>query len=61
MDVVTWSFERSGFLKEGGDYFYQYVRSVVDNDGDIYTVLDVLVKQVGIKGMVVSSVGRSGS
>ncbi|KAL8783243.1 MAG: hypothetical protein Q9213_004755 [Squamulea squamosa] len=49
MEIVTWSFERSGWLKNGGDYYYQYVKPVINNDGDMYTVLDVLAQQVGIK------------
>ncbi|KAI4086906.1 MAG: hypothetical protein LQ344_007171 [Seirophora lacunosa] len=48
LEIVTWSFERSGWLKSGGDYYYQYVKSVINNDGDMYNVLDVLVQQVGI-------------
>ncbi|KAF2247576.1 PLC-like phosphodiesterase [Trematosphaeria pertusa] len=51
LDIVTWSFERSGWLNHGGDYYYQYVADAVNNDGDMYTVLDVLAKQVGIKAM----------
>ena len=51
LDIVTWSFERSGWLKNGGDYYYQYVAPVINNDGDMYTVLDVLVQQVGIKAL----------
>ncbi|KAL8800929.1 MAG: hypothetical protein Q9182_004811 [Xanthomendoza sp. 2 TL-2023] len=51
LDIITWSFERSGWLKNGGDYYYQYVKPVINNDGDAYTVLDVLVRQVGIKAM----------
>ncbi|KAH7132610.1 PLC-like phosphodiesterase [Dendryphion nanum] len=51
LDIVAWSFERSGFLNKGGDYYYQYVAPAINNDGDMYTVLDVLVHQVGIKAM----------
>ncbi|KAF2638834.1 glycerophosphoryl diester phosphodiesterase [Massarina eburnea CBS 473.64] len=51
MDIITWSFERSGWLNKGGDYYYQYVAKAIDNDGDMYTVLDVLARQVGIKAM----------
>lgn len=51
MDIVTWSFERSGWLNKGGDYYYQYVKPLINNDGDMYTVLDVLVQQVGIMAM----------
>lgn len=51
LKIVTWSFERSGPLKGGGDYYYQYVKPAIDRDGDMYNVLDVLVKQVGVKMM----------
>lgn len=48
LKIITWSFERSGFLSSGGGYYYDYVKEVINNDGDMYTVLDVLVKKVGI-------------
>jgi glycerophosphoryl diester phosphodiesterase len=51
LDIITWSFERSGFLNKGGDYYYRYVALVINNDGDMYKVLDVLLQQVGIKKM----------
>jgi len=51
LDIISWSFERSGFLNHGGDYYYQYVAPVINNDGDMYTVLDVLAKQVGIRAL----------
>jgi glycerophosphoryl diester phosphodiesterase len=52
MELVAWSFERAGWLQiQGGGYYFQYVANVTYNDGDMYTVLDVLAKQVGIKAM----------
>jgi glycerophosphoryl diester phosphodiesterase len=51
LEIVTWSFDRSGWLNKGGDYYYQYVAKAINNDGDMYTVLDVLAQQVGIKGI----------
>ncbi|KAF1918432.1 glycerophosphoryl diester phosphodiesterase family protein [Ampelomyces quisqualis] len=52
LEIVAWSFERAGWLSvEGGGYYYQYVQNVTNNEGDMYNVLDVLVKQVGIKAM----------
>ncbi|CAO2651867.1 Nn.00g001500.m01.CDS01 [Neocucurbitaria sp. VM-36] len=52
LDMVAWSFERSGWLQiGGGGYYYDYVKNVTNNDGDMYTVLDVLAQQVGIKAM----------
>lgn len=51
MDLIGWSFERSGFLKEGGGYYYGGVNEVINNEGDMYTVLDVLAKDVKILKM----------
>jgi len=51
LDIIAWSFERSGPLATGGGYYYQSVSPVIDNDGDMYKVLDVLATQVGILGM----------
>ncbi|KAF1927794.1 glycerophosphoryl diester phosphodiesterase family protein [Didymella exigua CBS 183.55] len=52
LEIVAWSFERSGWLQiGGGGYYYDYVKSVINKDGDMYTVLDVLARQVGIKAM----------
>ena len=51
-EIITWTFERSGFLSvEGGGYYYQTVNRTINNDGDSYKVLDVLAKQVGIRGI----------
>jgi glycerophosphoryl diester phosphodiesterase len=49
--LVTWSFERSGPLsrvKEAGDYYYSSIANVTNNDGDVYKLLDVLARQVGV-------------
>ncbi|KAF1849453.1 PLC-like phosphodiesterase [Cucurbitaria berberidis CBS 394.84] len=52
LDIVAWSFERSGWLQiGGGGYYYDYVKNVLNNDGDMYTVLDVLAQQVKVKAM----------
>ncbi|KAF1955111.1 PLC-like phosphodiesterase [Byssothecium circinans] len=51
MEIITWSFERSGWLNSGGGYYYQYVSKGINHDGDMYTVLDVLARQVRIKAM----------
>jgi glycerophosphoryl diester phosphodiesterase len=51
LDIITWTFERSGLLVSGGGYYYQSVAPVIDNDGDMYNVLDVLAKNVGIRGI----------
>lgn len=60
LNIITWTFERSGPLASGGGWYYQTLngqnalpgeQSVIDNDGDMYDVLHVLAKDVGIKGI----------
>jgi glycerophosphoryl diester phosphodiesterase len=51
LDIITWSLERSGPLDEGGGWYYQTVNDLIDNDGDVYEVLDVLARQVGVMGV----------
>jgi glycerophosphoryl diester phosphodiesterase len=51
LDIITWTLERSGPLASGGGYYYQSITPAIDNDGDMLSVLDVLAKQVGIRGI----------
>jgi glycerophosphoryl diester phosphodiesterase len=51
LDIITWTFERSGLLKSGGGYYYQSITDITDNDGDAYKLLDVLAQDVGILGI----------
>lgn len=51
LDIITWTLERSGPLKTGGGYYYQSITPVIDNDGDMLELLDVLAKDVGILGI----------
>ncbi|MBH0049874.1 glycerophosphodiester phosphodiesterase family protein [Pseudoalteromonas sp. SWYJZ19] len=48
LELIAWSLERSGPLNEGGGYYYQSIADVIDNDGDMMTVVDVLAKDVGV-------------
>ncbi len=56
-DIIAWSLERSGRLKEdmkegsAGDYYYASVREAISGDKNLYPVLDVLAKQIGIIGI----------
>ena len=52
-DIITWTLERSGPLATTGrtDYYYQSITPAIDNDGDTYKLLDVLARQVGIRGI----------
>lgn len=51
LDIITWSFERSGPLKNGGGWYYQTVNSAMNNDGDMMDALHVLAKDVGVIGI----------
>jgi glycerophosphoryl diester phosphodiesterase len=51
LDIITWTLERSGSLENGGGQYYQTVSDLVDNDGDMLEVLDVLARKVGIRGI----------
>ncbi|KTD95724.1 glycerophosphodiester phosphodiesterase family protein [Pseudoalteromonas sp. H71] len=51
LKLIAWSLERSGPLNEGGGYYYQSIADVINNDGDMMTVVDVLAKQVGVIGI----------
>jgi glycerophosphoryl diester phosphodiesterase len=53
LDIITWTLERSGPLATTGrtDYYYQSITPAIDNDGDTFKLLDVLARQVGIRGI----------
>ncbi|TQV84961.1 glycerophosphodiester phosphodiesterase family protein [Aliikangiella coralliicola] len=51
LDIITWTLERSGPLASGGGWYYQSVTPVINNDGDMLKVLDVLAKDVGVLGV----------
>ncbi len=51
LDIITWTLERSGPLISGGGWYYKTAGGVIDNDGDMYQMLDVLAMKVGIKGI----------
>lgn len=51
LGLVAWSLERSGPLKSGGGYYYRTIKPIVDRDGDILSLLDVLYRDVGVMGV----------
>ena len=54
LDIITWTFERSGPLaqvKATDQYYYTSIADAVHTDGQFYEVLDILTQQVGIKGI----------
>ncbi|WP_407330320.1 glycerophosphodiester phosphodiesterase family protein [Enterovibrio sp. 27052020O] len=51
LGIITWTLERSGHLGNGGGWYYQSVKDVINNDGDVMTLLDVLAQDVGVVGV----------
>jgi glycerophosphoryl diester phosphodiesterase len=51
LDIITWTLERSGPLNGGGGWYYRTISDAIDNDGDMLVLLDVLARQVGIRGI----------
>jgi glycerophosphoryl diester phosphodiesterase len=52
LDIITWTLERSGILADGNNgFYYQTIDPAIQRDGDLYKVLDVLAKDVGILGV----------
>lgn len=52
LELVTWTLERSGRLADGRPGFYfQDLESAIRREGDVYEALDVLVREVGVRGV----------
>jgi glycerophosphoryl diester phosphodiesterase len=57
LDIIAWSLERSGQLGNGGGWYFQSVNgslgteAMINNDGDVMTVLNVLANDVGVLGV----------
>ncbi|KAH7308848.1 glycerophosphoryl diester phosphodiesterase [Rhexocercosporidium sp. MPI-PUGE-AT-0058] len=54
LDIIPWTIERSGPLADvvkDEEYYYSFFSRGVHYDGQIYEVLDVLAKQIGIKAI----------
>ncbi|WP_088347101.1 MULTISPECIES: glycerophosphodiester phosphodiesterase family protein [Rhodomicrobium] len=51
LEIIAWTLERSGPLKDGGGWYYQSIKPAVSSDGDMLKLLDVLAKDVGIRGI----------
>ncbi len=49
--LVSWTTERSGPLEAGGGFYYASIRAAIHDDGDIYPVIDVLAREVGIEAL----------
>jgi glycerophosphoryl diester phosphodiesterase len=52
LEIITWTLERSGILADGNNgFYYQTFDSAISREGDMMRVLDVLAREVGIKGI----------
>jgi len=52
LDIITWTLERSGILADGNNgFYYQTFDTAITREGDLYRVIDVLAKDVGILGV----------
>lgn len=51
LKLIAWTLERSGSLRTGGGWYYMPVNEIVNSDGQIYEVLDVLAQEVGVAGV----------
>jgi glycerophosphoryl diester phosphodiesterase len=51
LEIITWTLERSGPLKSGGGFYYSSIKEAINSDDDMLKLLDVLAKEVKIKGI----------
>ena len=52
LSMMAWSLERSGIMAESkGGWYYQSVRNIVQNEGDIMEAMHVLAQDVGVRGI----------
>jgi glycerophosphoryl diester phosphodiesterase len=51
LDIITWSLERTAADPSGEGWRYQTVGDLVTDDGDVFVVLDALVREVGVIGV----------
>jgi glycerophosphoryl diester phosphodiesterase len=51
LDIITWTLERSGPLSGGGGWYYQSIKEAIHSDADVLRLLDVLAKDVKVRGI----------
>lgn len=51
LDIIAWTLERSDALSLGGGWYYSTISDALEKDSDLLKVLDILVKEVGIKAI----------
>lgn len=58
LNIISWTAERSGFLNNGGGWYYQSVKDMIDNDGVVFELMNVPHEAVGIKRPVLGLAGN---
>ena len=51
LEIITWTIERFGPLKDGGGWYYQSISDLTDSDGVMYEYIDALAQDVGVVGI----------
>jgi glycerophosphoryl diester phosphodiesterase len=52
LDIIAWTLERSGNLASGSPgFYYRPIRSAISREGDVLEVIDVLARDVGVRGI----------
>jgi glycerophosphoryl diester phosphodiesterase len=52
LELITWTLERSGILADGNNgFYYQTIDAAISREGDVMRVIDVLAKDVGVRGV----------
>jgi glycerophosphoryl diester phosphodiesterase len=53
LDIIAWTLERSGVLalRRADEFYYQTISPAIKREGDTFKLLDVLARDVGIRGI----------
>jgi glycerophosphoryl diester phosphodiesterase len=52
LDIIAWTLERSGNLASGvPGFYYRPIREAITREGDVLQVIDVLARDVGVRGI----------
>jgi glycerophosphoryl diester phosphodiesterase len=52
LELIVWTLERSGILADGNNgFYYQTIDPAIAREGDLFRVIDVLAKDVGVRGV----------
>jgi glycerophosphoryl diester phosphodiesterase len=52
LDIIAWTLERSGNLAAANNgFYYRTIDAAVTREGDVMEVVDVLVREVGVRGI----------